>query len=449
MFLQRIIKHNCKKTIYNVKNKNGNTHIKNNNNKINVITAVNNNYNNFTEVKSIKRMFYSTSTSTGDDWSRQNSISADFKRTKFRETIKRNGYEVIRPLGYGAFGHVTLCKGIAEEDADGYYAIKTQRLKGSELTPDQAAKEKSQQEAIRDHVSNLSDGIVKTHLLKALTEITDIIINASPKEGEFRLYNGRQVRRAVAETEILEYVKECPFVITKHSEFIDGQEIFLVTDLIEGGSLERYLNTRDRSAVTEEEAKFYAAELVVAMSCLSEKNVTHRDIKPSNIMLDREGHIKVMDFGLATTRREDLVLVCGTPEYIPPEVLLSKKWNAHTLDRYALGILIYRMIYGVTPYEGENAKSVFFNILTSKIEFPTLHSGGGGGSSREISEEAKSLILNLIDHKPENRLTLDEIKNHKWFENINWEDVNKRKLEPPYKPESLEDGYASRPIPLL
>ena len=130
MFLQRIIKHNCKKTLYNVKNKNSNTHIKNNNNKINVITAVNNNNNNFTEIKSIKRMFYSTSTSTGDDWSRQNSISADFKRTKFRETIKRNGYEVIRPLGYGAFGHVTLCKGIAEEDADGYYAIKTQRLKG-------------------------------------------------------------------------------------------------------------------------------------------------------------------------------------------------------------------------------------------------------------------------------------------------------------------------------
>ena len=68
----------------------------------------------------------------------------DFKRTKFRDSINRNGYEVIRPLGYGAFGHVTLCKGTTEE-AQGYYAIKTQRLKGSELTPDQAAKEKNQQ----------------------------------------------------------------------------------------------------------------------------------------------------------------------------------------------------------------------------------------------------------------------------------------------------------------
>ena len=114
-----------------------------------------------------------------------------------------------------------------EEDAGRYYAIKTQRLKGSELTPDQAAKEKSQQEAIRDHVSNLSDGIVKTHVLKALTEITDIIINASPKEGEFRLYNGRQVRRAVAETEILEYVKSLFFLFQSQSNFL--QFLFLLS----------------------------------------------------------------------------------------------------------------------------------------------------------------------------------------------------------------------------
>ena len=113
-----------------------------------------------------------------------------------------------------------------------------------------------------------------------------------------------------------------------------------------------------------EKARFdivYCSDLGRALTTM-QLAIERLNIKPSNIMLDREGHIKVMDFGLATTRREDLVLVCGTPEYIPPEVLLSKSWNAHTLDRYALGILIYRMIHGVTPYEGENAKSVFFNI---------------------------------------------------------------------------------------
>ncbi len=376
--------------------------------------------------------------------SRQGSVT-DFRRTKFRETIKRNGYEVIRPLGYGAFGHVTLCKGVREENK-GYYAIKTQRLKGSELTPEQANKERAQQEAIKQYVLNLDEGIVKDHVLQALTKLTEIIVNASPKEGEFRLYNGRQVRRAVAETEILEYVKDCPFVITKHSDFIDGQEIFLVTDLIEGGSLERYLRTRKNSSVTEEEARFYSAEMVVALLCLQEKNVTHRDIKPSNIMLDREGHIKLMDFGLATTRRENLVLVCGTPEYVPPEVLQFKSWGAHTLDRYALGVLIYRMLYGCTPFDDENARNVFFNVLTSKISFPKILAAD---NAVDITEDARSLILSLTNPDPARRLTFQEIKDHAWFAGIDWEEVINRKLVPPYKPESLEGGYASRPIPLL
>eukprot|EP00943_MAST-04B_sp_MAST-4B-sp1_P004443 g4443.t1 len=373
------------------------------------------------------------------------SVSNDFKRTRFRESIKKNGYEVIRPLGYGAFGHVTLCKGITENN-QGYYAIKTQRLKGSELTPDQAEKEKAQQDLIREYVSKLSDGIVKSHLINSLTELTEIIINASPKEGEFRLYNGRQVRRAVAETEILEYVKDCPFVITKHSEFIDGQELFLVTDLIEGGSLERYL--KEKKKLTELDAKFYFAELVVALSCLNEKNVTHRDIKPSNIMLDREGHVKVMDFGLATTRRNNLVLVCGTAEYIPPEVLSSKSWDAYTLDRYALGILLYRMLYGVTPFEDDNAQFVFINVLSSKINFPQIKNSSTG-EALEISDDAKSLILSLVDPDPGKRLTFDEIKKHRWLQNVNWEDVRNRKLIPPFQPLSAVDGYTSRPIPLL
>ena len=152
--------------------------------------------------------------------------------TSFGKLLREMGTRSLGLLGYGAFGHVTLCKGVREEN-EGYYAIMTQRLKGSELTPEQANKERAQQEAVKQYVLNLDEGIVKDHVLQALTKLTEIIVNASPKEGEFRLYNGRQVRRAVAETEILEYVKDCPFVITKHSDFIDGQEIFLVTDLIE------------------------------------------------------------------------------------------------------------------------------------------------------------------------------------------------------------------------
>ena len=168
-------------------------------------------------------------------------------------------------MGYGAFGHVRCAK-VSERKTKGTYAIKTQRLKGSELTPEQANKERAQQEAIKAvRAESRRRNCKRSCDLQALTKLTEIIVNASPKKGEFRLYNGRQVRRAVSETEILEYVKDCPFVITKHSDFIDGQEIFLVTDLIEGGSLERYLRTRKNSSLTEEEARFYSAEIVVAL----------------------------------------------------------------------------------------------------------------------------------------------------------------------------------------
>ena len=107
--------------------------------------------------------------------------------------------------------------------------------------------------------------------------------------------------------------------------------------------------------MTEEEARFYQPRWW--LHCYAYKKCDASDI-PDNIMLDREGHIKLMDFGLATTRRENLVLVCGTPEYVPPEVL-HLRVGAHTLDRYALGVLIYRMLYGCTPFDDENARNVF------------------------------------------------------------------------------------------
>ena len=140
------------------------------------------------------------------------------------------------------------------------------------------------------------------------------------------------------------------------------------------------------------------------------------------------------------------MLVCGTPEYVPPEVLQFKSWGAQTLDRYALGVLIYRMLYGYTPFDDENAKNVFFNVLTSKISFPKILAAD---DAVDISEDARSLILSLTNPDPARRLPFQEIKDHAWFAGIDWEDVINRKLEPPYKPESLEGGYASRPIPLL
>ena len=104
------------------------------------------------------------------------------------------------------------------------------------------------------------------------------------------------------------------------------------------------------------------------------------------------------------------------------------------------------MLYGCTPFDDENARNVFFNVLTSKISFPKILAGD---NAVDITEDARSLILSLTNPDPARRLTFQEIKDHAWFAGIDWEEVINRKLVPPYKPESLEGGYASRPIPLL
>lgn len=360
----------------------------------------------------------------------------DERRTHFRENISRNGYQVVRPLGYGAFGHVTLC---TDKKTNGQYAIKTQRIRGAELAPDQADMARKEHAAVDELVNTLEDGLVKSHFLAASEKLVQVLKNAAPKEGEFRLYNGRLVRRAIAESEILERVTHCPFVISKKAHFLEGKDLYLVTELIEGGSLKQFLRSQPCGRIAEDTARFFCAELVVALFRLGLVGVAHRDIKPSNIMLDRDGHIKVMDFGLATVRRKNLVLVCGTPEYIPPEVLMQKSWEAKTLDWYALGVLLYQLLYGKTPFEADTAQGVFMNVMLASIEFP---------KDISVSEEAKSLVLGLVSAKPESRLSATQVMKHPWFDGIDWVSVENKGLIPPHQP-GTDGSYIMRKSPVL
>jgi serine/threonine protein kinase len=370
-------------------------------------------------------------------------LKGDEKRTAFREAISLRGYNVVRPLGYGAFGHVTLCTG---KESGAPCAIKTARMKGAELAPDMAEEARKQKAELDQMVSQMSDGLVKSFMVKSLGKLSEHIVNASPKDGEFRLYNGRLVRRAIAESEILDRVKQCPFVINKKKHFISGKDLFLVTELIEGGSLSRYLASQKGGRISEDEAKFFVKELVVALYKLGGCGVTHRDLKPSNIMIDRDGHLKLMDFGLATLRRTNLVLICGTPEYIPPEVLTLKTWDAPALDWYALGVLLYRFLYGKTPHDDESAQNIFLNALMSNVKFPDT---AEDGHPVHISEAAKNLILGLMRSNPTDRFTAPDVMQHPWLEGTDWSAVEARKLEPPHVPLGTPGAYFITKHPVL
>ena len=149
-------------------------------------------------------------------------------------------------------------------------------------------------------------------------------------------------------------------------------------------------------------------------------------------MLDSEGHAVLMDFGLSTrSYQKKKVTFCGTAEYIAPEVLTQKEWDATMLDTWSYGILMHKLLTGVTPFEAETAKDVFMNIL---INDPLA-----SPKASLLSEEAKSLIQILLNRDPEKRASVNEIMSHSFFHGIDWNAVVQRETTPPWTPESGVD----------
>lgn len=298
------------------------------------------------------------------------------RRRRLRQTVSNNGLEVIRPLGRGSFGRIVLARRV--EDGK-YYAVKLQRLTGSELTPDQVATAKMHRNDISTIIQSLPDGsFVRDHFGKSLVELDSKLKLAAPKEGEYRLFDGKQSRRAVAESVILDHLQssseghpefvawhaydEQPgtqdlntsgsgknpkhaqqqngssFIVQKHGSFEDREWVYIILDYLTGGTLNDRMKQSKNGVLNEKDAKFYLAELLMGLKYLNSKNVSHRDIKPANIMLDSYGHTVLMDFGLSTRTKKGLRTFCGTAEYIAPEVLTQKKWDATMLDtwRYVL-----------------------------------------------------------------------------------------------------------------
>ena len=152
---------------------------------------------------------------------------------------------------------------------------------------------------------------------------------------------------------------------------------------------------------------FYAAEIVSAFSYLHSLSITYRDLKPENILLDKEGHVVITDFGFAKKVPDRTWTLCGTPEYLAPEIIQSKGHNK-AVDWWALGILIYEMLAAYPPFGDENNFVIYQKILSGKIEWP-----------RHMDKEAKDLIKKLLVKDRTKRLGsmkggAEDVKNHKY-----------------------------------
>ncbi len=257
------------------------------------------------------------------------------------------------------------------------------------------------------------------------------------------LLQKNQIKHTRDEQDFLSKIKSEWIVELKYS-FQEGDFLYLIMEYLPGGDLMNLFIKKD--TLTEEEAKFYICEIILAIESIHNLNCIHRDIKPDNILIDKTGHIKLSDFGLAKIAdnifKEDIInykgkkhnrnFSCvGTAYYVAPEVL-NKKGYGKEIDWWSLGIIFYEMIFGYAPFCSKQTNDVCYKVMHFEkfLKFP---------ESIKISDNAKDLIIKLITNS-NSRLGKngsEEIKSHPFFKGINWNKI--KEMRPPFIPKLKND----------
>ena len=234
----------------------------------------------------------------------------------------------------------------------------------------------------------------------------------------------KQVEHTNDERRMLKLV-EHPFLIRMWGTFQDSRNLFMVMDYIEGGELFSLLRKSQR--FPNPVAKFYAAEVTLAREYLHSHNIIYRDLKPENILLDKNGHIKITDFGFAKEVPDVTWTLCGTPDYIAPEVVTTKAYNK-SVDWWSLGILIYEMLTGYTPFYDQTPMKTYENILLGHVRYPSyLHPDAVDLLQKLITKDLTRRLGNLQGGS-------NDVKIHPWFSEVIWEKLLSKDIETPYEP---------------
>lgn len=266
----------------------------------------------------------------------------------------------------------------------------------------------------------------------------------------------KKIKRILAEQEILASSNH-PFIVTLYHSFQSEDYLYLCMEYCMGGEFFRALQTRRSKCISEDDARFYASEVIAALEYLHLMGFIYRDLKPENILLHKSGHIMLSDFDLSIQAKDakDPVAkgtaqstivdtkICsdgfrtnsfvGTEEYIAPEVI---RGNGHTaaVDWWTLGILIFEMLFGTTPFKASNTNETFCNILKNEVSFP---------NNNDIGRSCKDLIKKLLIKNELKRLGSKmgaaDIKRHPFFKKVQWSFL--RNQEPPLIPVLTDDGY--------
>lgn len=244
-----------------------------------------------------------------------------------------------------------------------------------------------------------------------------------------------------SEKSILQTISH-PFIVALRFAFQNRDRLFLVLDLLAGGELFHHLVD---SNFDEYRAKFYAAQIGLAIGYLHSKNIIYRDLKPENAVLDKDGYVCLTDFGLAKSNvsEANAKTFCGTPEYLAPEFLLGSP-HGRAVDWWSLGIMLYEMLFGLPPFYSENQNEMYEKILAAPLVFP---------EEVTVSEEGKDLLSHLLDRDPDTRMQdVESFMAHPFFKDIDFDALYQRKLPAPFQPnpdtlQNFDKELTSQPPP--
>ena len=309
----------------------------------------------------------------------------------------------------------------------------------------------------------MAANIIKRELNIPLFSLNDYIINHYIHYGRFGHFHFCQAKKDETKNFLVKVLKKSVILDKKlfdkilhelqiyeklgHSLFFpkliglatnDPKFLVLFFDFVPGGKLRTLLNIKKKFPL--EHSKFYLGNILLILENLHKNKIIYRDLKPDNLLIKENGYLTILDISYAKElkNRNDLTYtLCGTPNYLAPEIILNKGYN-YSIDFWSLGVILFEMLVGKDPFHNHDPMLIYQNILTNKIQFPKI-----------IDRDAKALIKHLLVPEPSKRYGClknggDDIKNHRLYNDFRWRRLSEESLEAPFKPEFEEEEIYSK-----